>query len=145
MDESMELLEYIYENTDMGIKSTTKLINLLKEKENKIKSILEEQLKMYEKYHKESKTLLEKNKIEPKSKGLMANLTADIAMNIEVMKDNSDSKIADILTRGFRIEKIDIEKRLNALKKESDKKIVSLAEELVKFNDNSIEELKQYL
>ena len=145
MDESMELLEYIYENTEMGIKSTKKLINLLKEKENKIKSVLEDQLKMYEKYYKESKVLLEKNKVEPKSKGLMANLTADIAMNIEVMKDNSDSKIADILIRGFTMGKIDIEKRLHALKDESDKKVVSLAEELVKFNDNSIEDLKSYL
>lgn len=145
MDESIELLQYIHENTEMGVKSTTKLVNLLKDKDNKIKSVLENQLKEYESFLKDSKSLLEKNKVEPKSKGLMANLTSNMALNMEVMNDNSDSKIADILIRGFTLGKLDIEKRMQSLQKESDKKIVSLAEKLIKFNDESIEQLKQYL
>lgn len=145
MDESIELLEYIYENSEMGVKATTKLLNLLKTKDNKIKNLLEDELKGYEKIYKESQKLLEKNKVEPKTKGLLANLTSTFAMDMEVKKDNSDSKIADILTKGFVMGKIDIEKKLKALGKESDKKITSLANDLVKFNDEEIEKLKQYL
>ena len=52
MNENNELLMHLYQINDMGVKSTTKLINLLKNKDNKIKKILENELKEYEKYLK---------------------------------------------------------------------------------------------
>ncbi len=44
MDESLELLEYIYACADMGMKSTEKLLKILKEKDNKIKKVLESEM-----------------------------------------------------------------------------------------------------
>ena len=40
MNENNELLLYIYKNADMGVKSTTKLIKLLNNSDNKIKNIV---------------------------------------------------------------------------------------------------------
>ena len=45
MNKNNELLMYIYQNSLMGVKSTTKLINLLNKSDNKIKEIVEGELK----------------------------------------------------------------------------------------------------
>ena len=50
MDENIELLEYIYKNSEMGIHTITCLLKDLNKLENKIKLKLEKELKEYEKY-----------------------------------------------------------------------------------------------
>lgn len=145
MNENNELLMYIYQNVDMGVKATTHLINLLNKKDNKIKSIVEGQLKGYENFLKESKKLLKKNKIEPKEKGILADLGSSIGMNIEFMKDNSDTRIADMLIKGFTMGNLDIDKRINSFSSDADKKILKLAKDLKKFGEENIELLKPYL
>ena len=89
MNENNELLMHLYQINDMGVKSTTKLINLLKNKDNKIKKILEDELKEYEKYLKKSEKILDKEKIDPKSLGLMAEMMAQLEMKWEVLLDMS--------------------------------------------------------
>ena len=64
MKEKNELLMHIYETCDMGVKSTTKLIDLLRDKDNKIKKLLEDELKEYEKYLVKSEKLLKKNSVK---------------------------------------------------------------------------------
>ena len=145
MNENNELLMYIYQNVDMGVKATTHLINLLNKKDNKIKSIVEGQLKGYENFLKESKKLLKKNKIEPKEKGILADLGSSIGMNIEFMKDNSDTRIADMLIKGFTMGNLDIDKRINSFSSDADKKILKLAKDLKKFGEENVELLKPYL
>lgn len=145
MDENIELLEYIYECAEMGMKSSEKLLKILKEKDNKIKKTLESELKEYESFYKESEKLLKKNKVEPKSKGIFASLIANITMQIEVSKDNSDSKIADLLIRGMTMGTIDIHKRLDHFTGEVNKDIHKLAASLLQFQEENIELLKKYL
>ncbi len=145
MDESLELLQYVYACADMGMKSSEKLLKLLKEKDNKIKKLLESELKEYEKFYKESEKLIKKNKAETKTKGILASLMADISMQIEVAKDNSDSKIADLLIRGMTMGIIDIQKRLDHFEGEVNKDIHKLAKSLLKFQEENIELLKEYL
>lgn len=145
MNENEELLLLIHDNTKMGISSTKKLMNLLKDKENKIKFILEEELQSYEKYYKECKKLMKKEKIKPEHSGILKNLTANTAMKTEVSKDNSDSKIASILSRGFTMGNLDIEAKIKAYKKEASKETIKLAENILKFGEKQIELLKNYL
>ena len=145
MDENLELLQYIYECAEMGMKSSEKLLNLLKGKDNKIKKLLETEMKEYGNYYKDSEKLLKKNKVTPKSKGLFTSLVANITMQIEVSKDNSDSKIADILIRGMTMGIVDLHKRLDHFEGEVSKEIHKLASSLLKFQEENIESLKEYL
>ena len=145
MNENNELLMYIYKNSDMGVKSTTKLIRLLNNSDNKIKNVVEGELKGYENFLKKSKALLKKNNIDPKGTSLLAEITSSIAMDMEFMKDNSDAKIADILIRGFTMGNIEIDKKIEKFKEDSDKDILKLAKNLKKFGEINIELLKPYL
>ena len=145
MNENNELLMYIYKNSDMGVKSTTKLIKLLNNSDNKIKNIVEGELKGYENFLKKSKALLKKNKVTPKGVSLIADISSSIAMDMEFMKDNSDSKIADMLIRGFTMGNIEIDKKIDRFKGDADKDIIKIAKDLKKFGETNIELLKPYL
>lgn len=141
-----ELLTYIYQNAKMGAKNCTNLIQLLNGKDNKIKKILEDELKEYKDFVKKSEKLLKKNKIEePKEKGIMADLMAKMGMNMELMKDNSDARIADMLTKGFTMGNLDITKKIDQYEKEVDKEVLKLAKSLLEFGKREIEMLKSYL
>ena len=145
MNENNELLMYIYQNADMGVKSTTKLIRLLNNSDNKIKKVVEGELKGYENFLKKSKALLKKNKITPKGNSILADITSSVALDMEFMKDNSDAKIADILIRGFTMGNIDIDKKIEKYKCDADKEIIKLAKELKRFGEINIELLQPYL
>ena len=145
MDENNELLMYIYKNADMGVKSTTKLIKLLNTRDNKIKKVVEGELKGYENFLKKSKALLKKYKVSPKGTSIVAEISSSIAMDMEFMKDNSDAKIADILIRGFTMGNIDIDKKIEKYKKDANKDILNIAKELKRFGEINIELLQPYL
>ena len=66
-------------------------------------------------------------------------------LNFDIMKDNSDAKIADILTRGFTMGTIDMNKKIEEYKKSADKSVLKLAKEFLEFQNKNIELLKEYL
>ena len=149
MSNQDELILYLCENVKMGLSSTTKLIKILKDKDNKIKKVLESYLKTYEHYLKKTKDLKQKYNVKTTKNKFMQKLMANTMMEEEVKRDNSDSKIANILIRGFTMGEIDLEKRIkdfvNNLDKKEKSDILDLAKEIHAFNKNSIVELKDYL
>ncbi len=146
MKENNELLTYIYQNAKMGEKSCTDLIRVINDKDNKIKKVVEGELKGYESFVKRAEKLLDKNGIEhPKESSFMADLMAKMGISMELMKDNSDAKIADMLTRGFTMGNIDIEKKIKDFKDDADKDILKLAHDLLEFGKVNIDLLKDYL
>ena len=90
MNENNELLLYIYKNVDMGAKSTTKLLKLLNNSDNKIKPVVEKELKGYESFLKKTKSLLKKYKIDAKNKSILK-IAKDLKkfgeLNIELLKE----------------------------------------------------------
>ena len=140
-----ELILHIYESSQMGIEAINNLLNELKNKENKIKKILEDELKEYEKFYKSSEKLLKKEKIELKEKGKMAKMMAKIGIKKEVLSDNSDSKIAQMLTQGLTMGFTQIAAKIDSYKDVISKNHMELAKNYKKFQENSIEKLKSYL
>lgn len=145
MNQNNELLEYIYQDADMGIKSLNNLLNTLNGKDNKIKNIIEDELKNYEKFQKECKKIMKKNKIEPKAKGVVADISSWMGIKMEMLKDNSDARVADMLTKGFTMGVVDLTKKIKSYEKEADKEILNLAKKLLDFSNKNIEILKPYL
>ena len=145
MDENKELLTYIYQNVSMGKKSCTNLIKILNGKDNKIKKIVEDELKEYEKYVKKSEKLMKKYKIDVKEKSFMADVMSKMGMNMEMMKDNSDARVADMLIKGFTMGNVDISKKIDRYEHDAEKDILLLAKEILDFGKKNIELLKPYL
>ena len=145
MDENLEMLEYIVKNAEMGKYSCEKLIDQINDKENKIKKVVEGILKGYENYYKDSKKLIKKYTDEIKENGMMAKMGASMQMKMDIMKDNSDANIAHLLTQGLTMGVVDITSKIDRFKGDCDKRILKMAKEYLKFQQESIDFLKEYL
>ena len=145
MNENEEILEYIYQTSNMGMQSTKDLINTLKGKDNKIKKILPEIEKNYAKYAKETEKLLNKQDLKAKPIGMMTKAMSKMSINKEMMNDNSDSNIADMLIQGLTMGNLELTKHIDNYEKTADKKVIDIAKSLRKFGEEYIEKLKVYL
>ena len=145
MNETNELLEEVYKTAAMGRFSMMKLIEALKEKDNKIKGYLEELLEDYRDYEDQSKELLLKENIEPMEENAISKLMASMGIQKEVKGDNSDAAMAEMLIQGISMGSIEIEKQIKNYKDHVDKDDMKLAKKFLKFQEKAIEELKKYL
>ena len=145
MNENIELIEYLYQNAEMGLYSTKKLIGALNDKENTIKKDLELLLKGYEKYFKESKNIINKSKYKIKKTKLSTKIGSNMGIKMEVNKDNSDSAIAHLLIEGLTMGVVDITSKIKRYEKEIEKNLITLAKEYLSFQSDAINYLKKYL
>ena len=146
MDESLEIVNHIYKDSEMAISTLTKLSDALEKKDNKIKDTIEDIIKGYERYFKDAKKILNKNNCKKEKNGLVSKVMANMGIDKEVKDDNSDSAISDMLIKGVSMGSIDLEKKLKKYKdKEIDDKALELANDFKDFQDDIIKKLKEYL
>ena len=145
MDKNQEFITQIYQDIDMALDSLTMLSKKLEKKDNKIKEIIEKTIKGYEKHLKIVKKYMKENNYNIESKALLSKLGAFMGINMEVMKDNSDSRMADMLIQGLTMGVLNITKNIDKYKSKVDKNLISIAKDYKKHQEESIEKLKVYL
>lgn len=145
MDENKELLTLIYQDADMGISSLTTLIRKLNKTDNKIKKVVEGELKGYEDFLKKTKKIMKEYKFDIDKKSIVSKLGSTMGINMEFMKDNSDSRVADMLIQGFTMGVLSISKKIDNFSGDAKKDIINLAKDFRKFQQENVEMLKKYL
>ena len=145
MDDTQELLTYLYQDADMALNTLTLLINKINKKDNKIKKTVEGLIKGYENYLVKIKDYMKENNYEIQAKPLISKMGAYMGINMEVMKDNSDSRMADMLIQGLNMGVINVTKKIDTYKGDVPKEVLSLAKEFKKFQEEGVEFLKKYL
>ena len=145
MDESLEIVNHIYKDSEMAISTLTKLSNTLEKKDNKIKDTVEDIIKGYERYFKDAKKILNKNNCKKEKNGIVSKVMANMGIDKEVKDDNSDSAMADMLIKGVSMGSIDLEKKLKKYKdKEIDDKVLELANDFKDFQDDIIKKVLRH-
>ena len=145
MDENNELMMHIYKTSEMGVYTTKTLLGYIKNKENKIKHVLESELKEYEKFMKVSKKVLERQSITPKGNGLMSKVGSDMGIMMETIKDNSDPALASMLIEGITMGVVEMESKIKDYANVCDKKTIEFASDFLKFQENEVEKLKTFM
>lgn len=145
MNENLEILQKIYKDTSMSTFSLNDLLKELADKENKIKKSVENILKGYERYEKETITHLKKYKEDGEGENPITKMMAKEGLKKEVKSDNSDSKIADVLIKGITMGILDIEKLINDYEGTAEKDVIKFAKDFLKFQKDNVEELKKHL
>lgn len=136
---------HIYETAEMGSYTITTLLNKIKTKENKLKFVLEEEIKEYEKYIKESKRILEKSGVAPKDPSLMAKVGSNIGIMKETIIDNSDPALAQMLIEGITMGITLMTAKISSYKKVADRKILKIAKDFVSFQEKEVDKLKTFM
>lgn len=145
MDENIELLEYIYKNSEMSVYTLDYLLKELKDRENKIKKVVEEEKRIYHDFAEKSKKIIKKYKYELKNSGIVAKVMSSMGIKKEVNQDNSDAAIAHMLVEGITMGTVDMETKIKNFKENIDRKVYKLAKEYLKYSTEEIERLKAFM
>lgn len=145
MDNRIEFLEYLYQICEMGVTSTTSLLKKIESKENKITTLLEDELNEYKKLFKEVSDIFKSRGIKEPKAGLLTNISVEMAMNMEIMKDNSDTKLAEMLIQGYTMGNLELKKKYNKYKDVMTKEEKDIADKIKTIQDKNIKKLKKYL
>lgn len=145
MDENIEFLQELYKTSEMGKSSLSELAKILDAKENKIKLEIDQDLEKYENIiSKIDKLALKYDKKMDKT-GFMGKAGSIMGIRMEVSKDNSDSKIADMLIQGYTMGILEVNRKLKKYKNSIGHAEKKIADELIDFQNKSIKNIKKYL
>jgi hypothetical protein len=139
-----DTLECIYENVKMGADS---IINLLpKVEDSRLKSDMSVQLSGYEKFATRARNELKEMGIEAQEKGFMTKAMARVGMELNTMMDTSLSHIAEMMIEGSTMGVTDTTKVIHEYEGNPEcRDVLDLARNIVKFEEQNIEDMKKFL
>lgn len=142
MNQNAELLNFIYQNSQMGIEALQKLVSITKD--NEFNKCLQSQLNEYKLINSNAVKKLNENGYDEKGIGTLTKIQSYIMLNIQTMMDKSSSHIAEMLITGSTMGTIDAIKNIKKYK-DAEPSILELMNDLKKFEENNIEQLKAFL
>ena len=98
MSGNTELLNFVYQNSQMGMESLSQLLEIAEDEE--FRSCMEKQLDKYREFHNEAKRLLQERGHNEKSLGMFDKLKTYLMINMQTMSDKSTSHLAQMLIEG---------------------------------------------
>ena len=142
MNCNIELLNYIHQNAQMGriaIEQTYKIVE-----DNNFRQELQSQINEYEKIYDKAETKIQEEGGKAKENSPLRKIQSYIFINANTLTDKSPSHISEMIIRGATMGVVDITKRIKEYS-DADIEIVELANDLLKFEQKNIEELKKFL
>lgn len=142
MNGNAELLNYIYQNSQMGTETLRQLMDIAEDSE--FRSQLQDQFEEYKKINAKCKKMLEDRGFDEKGIGSMEKVSAYLTINMKTLMNKSSSHIAEMLIQGSNMGIIDAIKNIRKYK-EADKDIIKLMEDLLKHEEKNVNDLKSFL
>ena len=141
-NENAVFLNFIYENSAMGVTTISQLLDIAKEET--FRRHLEKELSEYKAIHEEARRLLNDNGFNEKGLTMFEKARTYLMISVQTMADQSASHIAEMMITGSNMGILDAVKHL---KKAGDveRDIRSLMERLLKFEENNVQRLKEFL
>jgi hypothetical protein len=142
MNGNAELLNFIYQNSQMGVDTLKQLTGIVADAE--FKKHLEAQYNGYKKIHTTAKKLLNTNGYDEKGLSSLEKVKTYMMINMQTLTDKTSSHISEMLIIGSNMGVIDALKNLKKYTG-AEKDITGLMEKLLEFEENNIQQLKKFL
>lgn len=142
-NQNAELLNFIYQNSQMGVDTVTQLIDI--SQDDNFKERLHAQLKEYRQIHDKSAQMLESNGYNEEGLSAFEKIRTYLMINFQTLSDDSTSHIAQMLMVGSNMGVIDAIKNIKKYKDTVEKDILNLMEHLREFEETNVERFKQFL
>lgn len=142
MTGNAELLNYIYQNAQMGVETIEHLLEIAKE-DNFLRQ-LSDQLKQYEAFYDKAAQMLNANGFDEKGISSFEKFRTYLMINFQTLSDDSTSHIAEMMITGSNMGVVDTIKKQKEYK-DAEKDILNLIKELQQFEERNLEKLKDFL
>lgn len=133
------LLNDVFQNAQMGVDSTQRLIELAEDKP--FQSVLIAQRNRYQDIYDRTLQLSDQ---ELKGKKTLQKLSSTMMINFQTIKDKTPSHLAGMMIQGNTMGVIDITKSLRE-NQAADSSVLGLAQDLLSMQKSNIDEMKPYL
>jgi hypothetical protein len=137
-----ELLNFVYQNAQMGVNTIQQLIGIAEDEE--FKNHLKAQLEEYEAILGQVKMALVESGHDEKGLGALEKIRTYLMINMQTMTDKSASHIAEMLMIGSNMGIINAIKNLKKYK-DVDPKSRELMEKLLNIEEDNVQQLKKFL
>jgi len=137
-----ELLNFIYQNSQMGVDTINQLIDIVECE--KLKKQLESQFNEYKAINSAAQKALNENGYDEKGIGALDKIKTYLMINMQTLADKTPSHISEMLIIGSNMGVINAVKNLKKYES-AEPNIVSLMERLLKFEEKNIQQLKAFL
>ncbi len=142
MNGNAELLNFIYQNSQMGVETIDQLIDIVEDESFKIH--LQSELDEYRDINTTAKELLNTNGYHEKGINALDKMKAYLMINMQTMRDKSTSHIAEMLITGSNMGVVDAIRNIDQYQ-DAEKDILDLMKKLLKFEENNIKQLKNFI
>lgn len=142
MNGNVELLNYIYQNSQMGTDTIKQLLEIVEDA--KLKSQLQSQYNEYKEIHETARNLLNRNGYDEKGLSAFEKIRTYLMINMETLTDRSASHIAEMMIIGSNMGIIDAIKNIRKYK-DAEPEILSLMETLKAIEENNMISLRAFL
>lgn len=138
----MEILEHIYQDSDMSVSTLDRLLEDLEDKKSSSKDTVKHLKDGHERYQKKAENLLKERGEELKEGSIMGKMMSKKGVDQKIKKDATNEAIVDMLIKGITMGVKDID---HALKKDKDmeKDDIKLAIDFLQFQKDNIESLEK--
>lgn len=143
MNASAELLNFIYQNTQMAVTTLPEIIEVTEDESLRVH--LQSQLREYRTIHDEAAKMLHARGYDEKGLSAFEKLRTYIMVNLQTMTDHSSSHLAEMLIQGSNMGIVDATKQLNRYDGEATEEGLRLMRRLQSFEQDNIERLKPFL
>ncbi|MGN0550437.1 MAG: hypothetical protein ACI4I4_01165 [Acutalibacteraceae bacterium] len=142
MNENIQLLNFIFQNSQMGIVSIKELLPIIKDE--KFLQQLKKQIEEYNKINTSAKEILSRLGYEEKGLSSFEKIRTYLMIDIQTLTDKSSSHIAEMLIIGSTM---GVVKAIRDIHKcpDADGEIIKLMKALCQTEENNIENLKTFL
>lgn len=142
MNQNAEMLNYIYQNSQMGVHTIQQLIDITEDED--FRKHLEAQYGEYREIHNAAAKALNDAGYDEKGIGAFDKIKTYLMINMQTMTDKSPSHISEMLIIGSNMGIINAVKNLKKYK-DAEPHIVSLMERLLRLEEDNVRQLKRFL
>lgn len=142
MNNDVKLLNFIYQNSQMGVETIEQLEKIVEDK--KFKGYLKEKYEGYCKIHKDAKEKLNSHGYDEKGISSFEKIRTYLMINMQTLTDRSTSHIAEMMMIGSTMGIVNAIRNLadyNNAKKDN----LDLMETLKVFEEKSYDDLKKFI
>ena len=142
MNGNVELLNYIHQNSEMGQDTIKQLVGISKDEE--YKKMLQSQLEEYKMIYDTTDKKIKELNNQAKDINVFSKASTYFMVNLNTLVNKTPSHISEMLIQGSTMGIVDITKKIKEYPN-ADKEILDLANKLLAFEQNNVEECKKYL
>ena len=142
MNDNARLLNFVYQNAQMGVDSIRQLMGIVENKE--LKEHLKAQFQGYEEFQDTARRMLEENGFDEKEISAFSKISTYLMINMQLLTDKSTTHIAEMMIQGNTMGMTKSLKHLHDYHGK-DERVRDLANKLLKTEEANIQQMKKFL